>query len=103
MLRPVAVNTRRQAVDAVDVKIHVDETRCCEIRAEALLCGGENGRKLREGDRLAPTPEVKSGTPGTNDVAETTACGNTRRQVDFPSPRGILLANDGLWKHAAAG
>src|SRR5208282_3098730 len=86
VLRPVAVNTRRQAFDAVDVKIQMDVTSCSEIGEDALLCGGENSRKLREGDRLAPTPEVKSGTPGTNDVAETTACGNTRRQADSPSP-----------------
>jgi hypothetical protein len=56
---PVAVNTRRQTFDAMDVKIQVDETSCREIGEEALLCGGENGRKLREGARLAPTPEVK--------------------------------------------
>src|SRR5580658_6412474 len=95
MLRPVAVNTRRQAFDAVDVKIEADETSCGEIGEEALLCGGENSRKLREGDRLAPTPEVKSGTPGTNDVAETMACGNTRRQADFPSPGHHRLAKRG--------
>jgi hypothetical protein len=38
---------------------------------------------LRERDRLGPTPEVKSGTPGTNDVAEAAACGDRRRQADF--------------------
>src|SRR5277367_1360923 len=93
LLRPVSVNTRRQTFDAVDVKIEVDETSCGEIGEEVLLCGGENSRKLREGDRLAPTPEVKSGTAGTNDVAETTPCGNTRRQTNFPSPGRHRLAN----------
>src|SRR5450755_1298153 len=79
----------------MDVKIEVDETSRGEIGEEALLCGGENSCKLREGDRLAPTPEVKSGTPGTNDVAETTACGITRRQADFPSAGRHRLAKRG--------
>ena len=76
VLRPVAVNSGRQAFDAVDVKIQVDETSFSEIGEEALLGCSENSRKLREGDRLAPTPEVKSGTAGTNDVAEATAGGD---------------------------
>src|ERR1700679_3297092 len=92
MLRPVAVNTRCQAFDAVDVKIEMDETGCGEIGEEALLCGGENSRKLREGDRLAPTPEIKSGTPTTNDVAEATACGDKRGQTDFPPPGVLRMA-----------
>src|ERR1700720_3306772 len=73
VLRPVAVNTGGQAFDSVDVKIQVDETSCREIGKERLLRWGENSRKLRKGDRLVPTPEVKSGTAGTNDVAEATA------------------------------
>ena len=85
MLRPEAVNTRLQAFDAMDVKIKVDETMCSEIGEEALLRGREESRKLREGDRLASTPEVKSGTPGTNDVTEAAACGDRRRQPEFPA------------------
>src|SRR6202041_3286911 len=95
LLRPVAVNTWRQAVDAVDVKIEVDETSRGEIGEEALLCGGENSRKLREGDRLAPTPEVKSGTAGTNDVAEATAGGDKRGEGDFPPPGRLPLTKRG--------
>src|SRR5580704_11997513 len=95
LFRPVAVNTRRQALDAVDVKIELDETGCGEIGEEALLCGGENSRKLREGDRLAPTPEIKSRTPSADDVAEATACGDKRRQTDFPSPGRLRLAKGG--------
>src|ERR1035441_1102602 len=65
MLRPIAVNTRRQAFDAVDVKIKVDDTCCSEIGEQRLFCAGEESRKLREGDALAPAPKVKSGTPAT--------------------------------------
>ena len=62
VLRPVAVNAGRQLFDAVDVKIQVDETTCSEIGEERPRCSGEESRKLRERDRLALTPEVKSGT-----------------------------------------
>ena len=70
----------------MDVKIKMDETMCSEIGEQRLPCGGQESRKLREGDRLAPTPEVKSRTPGTNDVTETAVCGDRRRQADFAAP-----------------
>ncbi len=38
VLRPVAVNTRRQVFDAVDVQIQLDETSCSEIGEETLPC-----------------------------------------------------------------
>jgi hypothetical protein len=46
MLRPIAINTRRQAFYAVDVQIQVDETSCSEIGEERLFCAGEESRKL---------------------------------------------------------
>src|SRR5271169_254440 len=92
MLRPIAVNTRRQAFDAVDVKIKVDETSCGEISEERFFCAGEDSRKLRERDGLIPTSEVKSGTPGTNDVAEAAACRDIRRQANFAATRCLRLA-----------
>jgi hypothetical protein len=95
MLRPIAVNTMRQAFDAVDVKIQVDETRCGEIGEERLFCGGEESCKLREGDGLAPTPEVKDGTPGTNEVAEAAACGDMERQANFATAGCLQLAKRG--------
>src|ERR1022692_4473211 len=48
MLRPIAVNTRRQAFDAVDVKIKVDETCCSEIGDQRLFCAGEESRSREE-------------------------------------------------------
>ena len=75
MLRPEAINTRLQAFDAMDVKIKMDVTMCSEIGEEALPRGRQERGKLREGDRLASTLEVKSRTPGTNDVTETAVCG----------------------------
>src|SRR5580692_10027230 len=83
VLRPVAVNTRHQAFNAVNVKIQIHETSCSEIAEERLLCARQQSRKLREGDRLLPTPKVKSGTPRTNDVAEAAACRDMRRQAEF--------------------
>src|SRR5258708_28109290 len=97
MLRPEAINTRLQAFDAMDIKIKMDVTMCSEIGEQTLPCGGEESRKLREGDRLAPTLEVKSRTPGTNDGTETAVCGDRRRQADFPPPRYLRLANRGGW------
>jgi hypothetical protein len=55
----------------MDVKIKMDATMCSEIGEERRLCGGQESRKLREGDRFIPTPEVKSRTPCTNGVTET--------------------------------
>ena len=63
----------------------MDETMCGEIGEETLPRGGQESRKLRKGDRRAPTPEVKSGAPGTSDVAEGLVCGDLRRQADFPA------------------
>src|SRR3984957_15097744 len=41
VLRPVAVPPRRQAVDAVDVKIQLDERSGSEIGEETSLCGSD--------------------------------------------------------------
>jgi hypothetical protein len=60
-----------------------------------LLRSSTQSRKLREGDQRAPTPEVKSGTPGTNDVAETAACRNRSWQGDFRAARCLWLAKGG--------
>src|ERR1700676_3432483 len=53
ILRPVAINTRLQAFDAMDIKIKMDVTMCSEIGEQTIPCGGEESRKLREGYRLA--------------------------------------------------
>src|SRR6266481_383843 len=95
MLRPEAINTRLQAFDAMDIKIELDVTMCSEIGEQTLSCGGKESRKLREGDRLAPTLEVKSRTPCTNDVTETVVCRDSRRQADFPAPGYLRLARRG--------
>jgi hypothetical protein len=95
MLRPEAINTRLQAFDAMDVKIEMDVTMCSEIGEQTLPCDGQERRKLREGDRLAPTLEVKSRTPCTNDATETVVCGDRRRQADFPAPGYLRLAKRG--------
>jgi hypothetical protein len=95
MLRPEAINTRLQAFDAMDIEIKMDVTMCSEIGEQTLPCGGEESRKLREGDRLAPTLEVKSRTPCTNDGTETVVCGDRRRQADFPAPGYLRLAKRG--------
>src|ERR1700687_1368458 len=95
MLRTIAVNTRRQAFDAVDVKIKVDETCCSEIGEERLFCSGGESRKLGEREGPAPAPEIKSGTPGTNDVAEAAACGDMRRQANFAATGCLRLARSG--------
>src|ERR1700722_15205563 len=50
VLRPVAVHSRRQAIDAVDVKIQLDHRSGCEIGEESL-CIGQKCCKLRERNR----------------------------------------------------
>src|SRR5579862_1656598 len=95
MLRPVAVHSRRQAVDAVDVKIQLDHRSGSEIGEETSLCGGEECCKLRERNRFFPTPEVESRTPGTSDIAEATARGRVRRQADFPAPGWLCRGENG--------
>src|SRR5208283_747788 len=95
MLRPEAIDTRLQAFDAMDVKIKMHVTMCSEIGDETFPCRGQESRKLLEGDRLAPTLEVKSRTPCTNDVTETLVCGDRRRQADFPAPGHLRLARRG--------
>ena len=50
---------------------------------------------MREGDRLAPTLEVKSRTPCTNDVTETVVCGDRRWQAGFSAPGYLRLAKRG--------
>ena len=97
VLRPVAVNTRLQAVDAVDVKIQLDERSGSEIGEETSLCGCEKSCKLRKRDRFLPTPEVKSRTPVTNDIAEAKTCGEIRRQADFTAPGWLRLGNRRRW------
>ena len=68
---------------------------CSEIGEERLLCGGQESRKLREGDRFTPTPEVKGRTSCTNDVTETVVCGQRRWQADFPAPGYLRLSERG--------
>src|SRR5271154_6521486 len=95
MPRPEAINTRIQAFDAMDVKIKMDVAMCSEIGEQTLPRGRQESGKLREGDRLAATLEVKGRTPGTNDVTKPVLCGDRRRQPDFPAARYLRLARRG--------
>src|ERR1700691_2584252 len=92
MLRPEAINARIQSLDAMDVKIKMDVTISSEIGEQTLPCSGQESRKLREGDRPAPTLEVKSRTPCTSDDTETVRCGDRGRQSDSSAPGYLRLA-----------
>src|SRR5580700_1979985 len=81
--RPVAIDACRQTFDTMDVNVQMDETSRSEIGEERFLGACEKSRKLREGDRLAPASEVKSGTPAANDVSEAATRGVARRQADL--------------------
>jgi hypothetical protein len=43
--RPVTINTRCQAFDAMNVKIKLDKTKCGEIGEERLFGDSQEGRE----------------------------------------------------------
>src|SRR4029077_20596166 len=74
VLRPGTIDAWCQVIDAMDVKIQLDETKCGEIGQERLFRDGQKRRKCREGSRLVPASEVESGASRADDLSEDAVC-----------------------------
>src|SRR5439155_5211166 len=92
VLRPITIDSRCQAFDAMDVKIQLDKTKCGEIGEERLFGNGQESRKFREWHRLVPAPEVESGAPRANDLSEDAICGKWGWQLGLATAVLLRLA-----------